>query len=49
MGHYELARLEVHLGAFHDEAPVGKVGSFAPSLGLILEHFRVERGEAEPA
>ena len=46
IAHDERARLEDHLNAFHPEALAGKVGFYAPSPGLILEHFRVERAEA---
>ena len=42
MGHYELARLQDHLVDCHPETVVGKLGFYAPSPGLILEHFRVE-------
>jgi hypothetical protein len=49
IGHYELGRLEDHLNRCHDEVLAGKVGFYAPSPGLILEHFRVESGEADPA
>lgn len=47
IGHDELARLERHLDAFHPETLAGKVGFYAPSPGLILEHFRVEPAEAD--
>ena len=43
IGHDELTRLEMHLDRFHPELLAGKVGYYAPSPALILEHFRVER------
>jgi hypothetical protein len=47
IAHDELTRLELHLDGFHPEALAGKVGFYAPSPGLILEHFRVERAAAD--
>jgi len=47
IGHDELTRLELHLDAFHPETLAGKVGFYAPSPGLILEYFRVDRAEAD--
>jgi CheY-like chemotaxis protein len=49
LAHCELGRLEVHLGEWHPESIAGKVGFYAPSPGLILEHFRAERAEADTA
>jgi hypothetical protein len=49
IAHDELARLEDHLDACHGEVLAGKVGFYAPSPELILEHFRVERAEVDIA
>jgi len=49
IAHDELARLELHLDGFHPETLAGKVGFYAPSPGLILEHFRVEHAEVDTA
>jgi hypothetical protein len=47
IAHEELTRLRMHLDGSHPETLAGKVGFYAPSPGLILEHFRVERGDAD--
>ena len=49
IAHDELARLELHLDGFHPETLGDEVGVYAPSPGLILEHFRVDRAEADTA